>query len=123
MWNTLVEYQFKSHSNDRQSMSISCPTKSNSKINRNNQRRTFPCIHGYSALRFSFSSVNSIFSLGELSQFFVSKSPFDPTSKTGKFSVSISGPSTVFLDANETDYGYEVNTNQISSRIRTISLV
>lgn len=44
---------------------------------------------------------------GELSQFFVSKSPYDPSTKTGKFSVSISGPSTVFLDANETEYGYE----------------
>ncbi len=46
--------------------------------------------------------------LGELSQFFVSKSPYDASSKTGKFSVSINGPSTVFLDANETEYGYEV---------------
>ena len=46
-----------------------------------------------------------LFNLGELSQFFVSKSP---SSKTGPFSVGISGPSTVFLDANETEYGYEV---------------
>jgi hypothetical protein len=49
-----------------------------------------------------------IFFSGELSQFFVSKSPNDRLSKTGKFSVGISGPSTVFLDANETEYGYEV---------------
>ena len=45
---------------------------------------------------------------GELSQFFVSKSPHDSVSKTAKFSVGISGSSTVFLDANETEYGYEV---------------
>ncbi|CAM4775136.1 unnamed protein product [Rotaria magnacalcarata] len=44
---------------------------------------------------------------GELSQFFVSKSPYDPLTSTGNFSVGISGPSTVFLDANETEYGYE----------------
>jgi len=50
-----------------------------------------------------------IYFLGELSQFFVSKSPYDASIKTGKFSVSIHGPSTVFLDANETEYGYEVN--------------
>lgn len=49
------------------------------------------------------------FLLGELSQFFVSKSPYDTSTKPGKFSVSIHGPSTVFLDANETEYGYEVN--------------
>jgi hypothetical protein len=49
-----------------------------------------------------------VFLLGELSQFFVSKSPFDRSSKTGKFSISINGPSTVFLDANETEYGYDV---------------
>ncbi|UJR07696.1 hypothetical protein I4U23_011981 [Adineta vaga] len=47
---------------------------------------------------------------GELSQFFVSKSP---ASKTGQFSVGISGPSTVFLDANETEYGYEFHYKPI----------
>ncbi len=47
--------------------------------------------------------------LGESSQFFVSKSPNDSSSGTGTFSVGISGPSTVFLDANETEHGYEVN--------------
>lgn len=46
--------------------------------------------------------------LGETSQFFVSKSPNDPTCESGTFSVGISGPSTVFLDANETEHGYEV---------------
>jgi hypothetical protein len=51
----------------------------------------------------------SYFFLGELSQFFVSKSPYDSSSRTGNFSVGISGPSTVFLDANETEFGYEVN--------------
>ncbi len=50
-----------------------------------------------------------VFFLGELSQFFVSKSPYDSSSRTGNFSVGISGPSTVFLDANETEFGYEVN--------------
>ncbi|CAF1102330.1 unnamed protein product [Adineta ricciae] len=49
---------------------------------------------------------------GELSQFFVSKSP---SSKTGPFSVGISGPSTVFLDANETEYGYEFHYKPIRS--------
>jgi hypothetical protein len=49
-----------------------------------------------------------VFFLGELSQFFVSKSPYDSSSRTGTFSVGISGPSTVFLDANETEFGYEV---------------
>ncbi|CAF1582885.1 unnamed protein product, partial [Adineta steineri] len=44
---------------------------------------------------------------GESSQFFVSKSPNDSPSGTGTFSVGISGPSTVFLDANETEHGYE----------------
>ncbi|CAF1583738.1 unnamed protein product [Adineta ricciae] len=44
---------------------------------------------------------------GEASQFFVSKSPTDSSSGTGTFSVGISGPSTVFLDANETEHGYE----------------
>ncbi|UJR38465.1 hypothetical protein I4U23_031133 [Adineta vaga] len=44
---------------------------------------------------------------GESSQFFVSKSPNGPSSGTGTFSVGISGPSTVFLDANETEHGYE----------------
>jgi hypothetical protein len=53
-------------------------------------------------------STRVIFFAGELSQFFVSKSPFDRSTKTGKFSISINGPSTVFLDANETEYGYEV---------------
>jgi hypothetical protein len=38
----------------------------------------------------------------------VSKSPNNPSSGTGTFSVGISGPSTVFLDANETEHGYEV---------------
>ena len=45
---------------------------------------------------------------GESSQFFVSKSANDSSSGTGTFSVGISGPSTVFLDANETEHGYEV---------------
>ena len=48
--------------------------------------------------------------LGESSQFFVSKSPGDPSAQSGTFSVGISGPSTVFLDANETEHGYEVSS-------------
>ncbi|CAF1415217.1 unnamed protein product [Rotaria sp. Silwood1] len=52
---------------------------------------------------------------GELSQFFVSKSPYDSSSSTGNFSVGISGPSTVFLDANETEYGYEFHYKPIRS--------
>ncbi|CAF4263444.1 unnamed protein product [Rotaria sp. Silwood2] len=51
----------------------------------------------------------------ELSQFFVSKSPYDSSSSTGNFSVGISGPSTVFLDANETEYGYEFHYKPIRS--------
>ncbi|CAF4749293.1 unnamed protein product, partial [Rotaria sp. Silwood1] len=52
---------------------------------------------------------------GELSQFFVSKSPYDSSLSTGNFSVGISGPSTVFLDANETEYGYEFHYKPIRS--------
>ncbi|CAF3686044.1 unnamed protein product [Rotaria sordida] len=52
---------------------------------------------------------------GELSQFFVSKSPYDSSSSTGNFSVGINGPSTVFLDANETEYGYEFHYKPIRS--------
>ncbi|CAF1105616.1 unnamed protein product [Adineta steineri] len=51
--------------------------------------------------------------VGELSQFFVSKSPYDSLSRTGHFSVGINGPSTVFLDATETDYGYEFHYKPI----------
>lgn len=54
------------------------------------------------------SSPRSDSSSGETSQFFVSKSPSDPQAEKGTFSVGISGPSTVFLDANETEHGYEV---------------
>ena len=60
----------------------------------------------------------NLFYLGESSQFFVSKSPNDPPSGTGTgtgaFSVGVSGPSTVFLDANETDHGYEVTISAYS---------
>jgi hypothetical protein len=54
--------------------------------------------------------------LGESSQFFVSKSSNDAPATRGMFSVGISGPSTVFLDANETEHGYEVRlgTNPVN---------
>jgi hypothetical protein len=63
-----------------------------------------------------------VFYLGESSQFFVSKSPNDLSSGTGTFSVGISGPSTVFLDANETEHGYEVSIFILSS-IQQINFV
>ncbi|CAM4969471.1 unnamed protein product [Rotaria socialis] len=44
---------------------------------------------------------------GESSQFFVSKLPNDRSTGVGSFTVGITGPSTVFLDANETEHGYE----------------
>ncbi|CAF3482635.1 unnamed protein product [Rotaria sp. Silwood1] len=52
---------------------------------------------------------------GESSQFFVSKSPNNSPSETGTFSVGINGPSTVFLDANETEHGYEFHYKPIRS--------
>lgn len=45
---------------------------------------------------------------GELSQFFVSKSPPNQSPIIGHFSVSIDGPSPVTLDSTETEFGYEV---------------
>ncbi|CAF0883461.1 unnamed protein product [Rotaria sordida] len=65
----------------------------------------------------SSSSTKSIIASGqgESSQFFVSKSPNDPSSETGTFSVGISGPSTVFLDANETEHGYEFHYKPMRS--------
>lgn len=50
--------------------------------------------------------------MGESSQFFVSKSPKNPSSIEGTFSVGVSGPSTVFLAANETPHGYEVTPRE-----------
>ncbi|CAF4308983.1 unnamed protein product [Rotaria sp. Silwood2] len=52
---------------------------------------------------------------GESSQFFVSKSPNYPSSETETFTVGISGPSTVFLDANETEHGYEFHYKPMRS--------
>lgn len=60
-------------------------------------------------MRFNASISMYFFYLGETSQFFVSKSPNDPNIRKGAFSVGISGPATVFLDANETEHGYEVS--------------
>ena len=65
--------------------------------------------HAYAGITlFYYLSDKQKTDLGEASQFFVSKSPTDPSSGPGTFSVGISGPSTVFLDANETEHGYEV---------------
>jgi len=56
---------------------------------------------------------------GESSHFFVSKSSNNSTTETGTFSVGISGPSTVFLDANPTEHGYEVIPLSLSFCLRS----
>ena len=68
-----------------------------------------PCLHGFDLLRIVVPHLRLSSPLGETSQFFVSKSPNDQPTESGTFSVGISGPSTVFLDANETEHGYEVS--------------
>lgn len=49
-----------------------------------------------------------MFHLGEISQFFVSKLPNDPSLKQRAFTICISGPTTVFLHANQVENGHEV---------------
>jgi len=59
---------------------------------------------------------------GESSHFFVSKSSNNSTTETGTFSVGISGPSTVFLDANPTEHGYEFHYKPTQSGKYLISI-